>query len=66
MRVSVNGEGREVAEATSVAELLRALSLEGCRVVVECNGEVVERRDHATRLLCPGDRLEIVRFVGGG
>jgi len=27
---------------------------------------VVERRQHEDRLVAPEDRLEIVRFVGGG
>jgi sulfur carrier protein len=33
---------------------------------VERNGEVVRRADWARTALDPGDRLEVVRLVGGG
>ena len=66
MRVAVNGTQRDVPGGATLAELLRLLGLDGARVVVECNGVVVERRQHEDRLLAPEDRLEIVRFVGGG
>ena len=66
MNVSVNGMPRAVVEGTSLAGLLRELELEGARVVVECNREVVSREEHAAVRLADGDVLEIVQFVGGG
>ena len=66
MNVSVNGKPRAVAEGTSLAGLLQELELEGARVVVECNREIVSREEHAAVLLADGDVLEIVQFVGGG
>ncbi len=66
MRVAVNGTQRDVPDGATLAELLRLLGLDGSRVVVECNGVLVERRQQEERLLAPEDRLEIVRFVGGG
>lgn len=66
MRVAVNGTQRDVPGGATLAELLHLLGLDGARVVVECNGVVVERRQHEDRVLAPEDRLEIVRFVGGG
>jgi sulfur carrier protein len=35
-------------------------------VVVEHNGEAVTPSEFSTRLLKPGDRLEIVKIVAGG
>ena len=55
-----------VAAGSTIADLLRRLSLDGRRVAVELNLQVVPRADHATRRLSHGDRLEIVTFVGGG
>jgi thiamine biosynthesis protein ThiS len=49
-----------------VAGLLIALKLEQQRVAVELNEAVVPRRQHADTTLQPGDRLELVTFVGGG
>lgn len=66
IRVSVNGEEMSVASGTTLAELLRQLSLDQRRVAVEHNLRVVPRAEHATLQLHHGDRLEIVSFVGGG
>jgi sulfur carrier protein len=66
MEISVNGERRSVAAALSVAELLRGMGLEGKRLAVERNGEIVPKSAHAATPLAEGDRIEIVIAVGGG
>ena len=66
MEISVNGEQRSVAAALSVAELLRGMGLEGKRLAVERNGEIVPKSGHAATPLAEGDRIEIVIAVGGG
>ena len=66
MDISVNGEQRSVAAALSVAELLRGMGLEGKRLAVERNGEIVPKSNHAATALAEGDRIEIVIAVGGG
>jgi sulfur carrier protein len=66
MEVQVNGESVSIAAGSTVADLLRHLSLDRRRVAVELNLHVIPRADHAARHLSPGDRLEIVTFVGGG
>ena len=66
IEVMLNGEPREVAPGTSVAELVAALDLTPAQVAVERNKEIVRRADHASTTLQPGDRLEIVTFFGGG
>jgi thiamine biosynthesis protein ThiS len=66
LRLVVNGEARELAEGSTVTALLDALELGAKWVVVERNGEPVERRDMATTVLADGDTIEIVRAVAGG
>ena len=66
MEISVNGEQRSVDAALSVAELLRGMGLEGKRLAVERNGEIVPKSAHAATPLAEGDRIEIVVAVGGG
>jgi sulfur carrier protein len=66
MRVHVNGEARELAEASSVEVLLESLRLPRERVAVERNRVIVPRARFAETRLEEGDRVEIVRFVGGG
>lgn len=64
--ITVNGEARQVAAGTTVADLLGELGLADRRVAIERNREVVPRATHASVRLAEGDCLEIVTFVGGG
>jgi len=66
IRITVNGEQRQLADDATVAVLLETLSLNGRRLAVERNGEIVPRSEHARQPLAEGDRLEIVRAIGGG
>jgi sulfur carrier protein len=66
IQISVNGEDLQVPTGSTVADLLRQLSLDQRRVAVEHNRRVVPRAEHASLRLNHGDRLEIVTFVGGG
>jgi sulfur carrier protein len=64
--IRVNGAERAIAPAHSVADLVRDLALEGKRIAVELNGEIVPRSRYADTRLRAGDRVEIVGAVGGG
>ena len=67
IRLVVNGDARVLsASPPTIAALVRDLGLEGQRVAVEVNGDVVTRAEHGTRPLKDGDRVEVVTFVGGG
>jgi sulfur carrier protein len=66
VNVIVNGEEKHLDPGTTVAELLVHLEVSSKIVAVEVNQELVPRRSHTERALQPGDRLEIVGFVGGG
>ncbi|OIQ86555.1 sulfur carrier protein ThiS [mine drainage metagenome] len=67
MQLIINGKPRGFdADNFSVAELVSILSLEGKRIAIECNGEIVPRSQFSETLLAEGDKLEIVGAVGGG
>jgi sulfur carrier protein len=66
MKVTINGEQREIDDGLSVVELLDELQIRPGRVVIELNQEIVSRERYAATLLKDGDSLEIVHFVGGG
>jgi thiazole synthase len=65
MQITVNGEAREIATAT-VASLLESLGLDGRKVAVERNLEIVPKSAYGEVALSEGDKLEIVHFIGGG
>ena len=62
----MNGDPVELAEGSTVDDLLAALGLRGKWVVVERNREPVARADLSTTILAEGDRIELVRAVAGG
>ena len=66
MQVTVNGRPRTVDAPASLAELVRMLGLEGKRIAIERNGEIVPKSRYASTRVDAGDRLEIVAAVGGG
>ena len=66
IRLVVNGDDTEVADGATVLDLLTQLGLAPKWVIVERNGEPVERRDVKTTSLADGDRIELVRAVAGG
>jgi thiamine biosynthesis protein ThiS len=66
MRLLLNGDEREIAEVSSVADLVASLSLDSRKVAVERNLEIVPRSTYADTALADGDRIEIVTFIGGG
>ena len=61
-----NGRPVELPEGSTVTDLLTSLQLGGKWVLVERNGEPVERRLLDRTVLAHGDRLELVRAVAGG
>ncbi len=66
MRLLINGEERAFDELSDLASLVAALGLDQRKVAVERNLQIVPRSIHAQTMLCDGDRIEIVHFIGGG
>ena len=66
MRVYVNGEEQVIRDDITVAELLGDLNIVLQYGAVAVNRRVVRKKDHGATRLKAGDRIEIVRPVGGG
>jgi len=66
MRITLNGENREVTEGHSVAALLSDLGIPAERVAVELNLTIVDRQAFPGTSLRDGDQLEVIGFTGGG
>ena len=64
--IVVNGEVREAASGATVTELLQALGIQGGRVAIERNLQILPRVVWSETSVADGDRYEIVQFVGGG
>ena len=66
MTVLVNGQERRIDPDTTVARLLEDLGVRPDGVAVAVDREVVPRSRHGEQVLAEGQRVEILRAVGGG
>ena len=66
IQIQVNGEQRSCQAGATVGDLLRELAIKTERVAVELNLEILDRKDFDHRSLKPGDRVEVLSFIGGG
>lgn len=66
MHIEINGLARDVAADLTVMGLLNLLGFEPLGTVVERNGVIVDRTGFESTILAEGDRLEVIRLVGGG
>lgn len=66
MNILLNGQPYSIHTGSSVADLLHLLEVNGKRIAVELNGDIVARVRFAEITLLPMDRVEIVHAIGGG
>lgn len=63
--VKINGELLD-KDGKTVTEILADMDISGQRVAVELNEEIVPKAKYGETVLKDGDKVEVVRFVGGG
>ncbi len=66
MKITINGKEKSFSTPLKIDELLEALELDGDRVAVEHNLNIVTKEFFAETPVLDGDSIEIVQFVGGG
>ncbi|VAX01691.1 Sulfur carrier protein ThiS [hydrothermal vent metagenome] len=66
MNIMVNGKTKNVKSNYTAQQLLSDMGFAGKRVAVELNMEIVPRSNYAQTFIADGDKIEIVRAIGGG
>jgi thiamine biosynthesis protein ThiS len=66
IELTVNGKKRTLDGEADLPAFLESLNVDVRLIAVAHNGEVIPRDQHTRIRLRDGDRLEIVRMVGGG
>lgn len=64
--LQINGKRIELDQPMPLLAYLEQLGVNPRVVAVEHNGVIIERSTYATAVLNDGDKVEIVRMVGGG
>lgn len=66
MNVKINGKVKQLDDGLTVKQLLKQLNIPFETVVVELNGDIIYKEEYEKVILKDNDKVEIVRFVGGG
>ncbi len=66
MKITLNGNPKELSSVATLTELLTTLQLAQDTVVIELNTLILKPDSYEETKLSEGDQVEIIRFVGGG
>jgi thiamine biosynthesis protein ThiS len=66
MNIVINGEQKTVSAGITIAQLLDSFKIVPATIVAELNEVIVLPDTYTSSSLLEGDRLEFIRFVGGG
>ncbi len=64
--IELNGEPREIGDGECVQDLVDALALTNQALAIAVNREVVPRARWREHRFAGGDKVDIVRAIGGG
>ena len=66
MKLTINGEKREIVKSQTLEELIRELNIQAPNFAVALNQQVIPKSKYATTAIQENDEVEIVHAVGGG
>ena len=66
IRISLNGNTRDVREGTTILKLLKELEVEEFKIIVQVSGQIIANNKYHLKELKDGDIVEIINFIGGG
>ena len=66
MNIQLNGAARDIPEGYTAQDLVNLLELQGKRLAMEINREILPRTQYDHYRLQDGDQVEIVHAIGGG
>lgn len=67
MKLKINGDVVQVPDSLkSVTELLEYLKLNNQIIIAEVNEEIIQNENQNNTQIKENDKIELVRFVGGG
>lgn len=66
MKITVNGQNKELSQAVNLKNIIETYCKNTQRVIAEVNGQIVKCSRWEQIVLNDGDTIELVSFVGGG
>lgn len=66
MKIKLNGREYEAENGITIGSLLSLLEVGAAGTAVAINETIIPRDTHVTHIINEGDRVEVVRAIGGG
>lgn len=66
MIIKVNGEDLDIDNQSTAATLITQLGYQDQRIALEVNEAIISKSKHVEFTLNEGDKVEIIKAVGGG
>lgn len=66
IKINLNGKIQEIAEKSSIEDLIKSLELDIKKIAIEKNLEIIFPDQYQNEILCDGDNIEMIHFIGGG
>jgi sulfur carrier protein len=66
MNLVVNGENLKIDECSNVQDLITKLGYQDQRIALEVNESIIPKSKHSEFSLNEGDKIEVIKAVGGG
>jgi len=66
MQITINGRLKRIGGARTISRLLEELRIPKPGTAVAQNGAIIPGDRHETQLVAEGDRIDILRPIGGG
>ena len=66
IKIFVNGDSKEVAFDSNIFSFLKSLKISTKHIAIEINESLIFRSNWEETTLKEGDKIEIVKAIGGG
>jgi sulfur carrier protein len=66
MRITLNGDAKDVTPPLTLQQLLDQLQIQAGRVACEVNLKIIRRAFYGETHIQDGDTIEIIQAIGGG
>ncbi len=66
IKVIVNGDILECGKSSSIEDIIKILKVENQSIVAEVNGKILSKDEFSSYIVTDGEKIELIRFVGGG
>ena len=66
MKITVNDDKKEIPNNQKLTSFLDTLKIDLSAIVIEYNNDILNTDDWSKIILQENDRINLIRFVGGG